>query len=873
MATQKQPANLESLPASTVIQTLVVNPARINTQDINDWKIAINNAKYGYRTQLYNMYENLLSDGVLSSAIDKRVRAITNANIVFQKDDKPIPEIDDIIDTIEFEELIKEIALSRAWGKSVIDIQFTPAFNAFSFPRKNIVISNIQGRPLSEKKKVIASYEGFQNGYDYTQDEFIIECGKDDDLGYIYKACQYAIYKRGGFGDYAEFVEVFGNPFILGKYNSSDTTQRDELFKSLKEIGSQPRAAVPKESDVEVINTTSSGNVDLFEKFRKACNEEMLITVIGQTMTTTSGSSRSQAEVHEGVLEEIFKDDSRYVRRVLNQKLIPLLIKRGYDVAGGKFMFPDAGESISTSDKIKNAIAIKTEAGIPVPDSYFYETSGIPKPEATDTVTELPKSAPSPAPAPTPEPDPEPDSEPVPTPDKTKLADSDRNLFLRLFDFFGVARTTRSRANLNLQDKSTLSIPGIDTNKLFNQALNNIYKQYVDDPSAMPLVDKSLFDISNSAYQHAVDTEFKSMGVEFGKTNADFIAQFKTNVAVFAAFKNHRQTQDIVNMLTDEKGNLRSFYDFKKQVATIDADYNQRWLQTEYNTAVRASRMAAKIKQFQTVADLYPNLEYMESTAVNKREEHEQWVGTILPINHPWWDTHLPPSDWGCECSIRNTDAEPTEVPEEGEGLDPVFQNNPAKTAEMVNMAEHSYVKGVDKKTAAIISKFALINQVVQSLQESAGFKLEKKFNNGGKLMIHELINKNNSDYKLVKNVAVEFARTGADVKMTPNIHYKSEEWTQIYNFPEGSVYYRKCPDLLINGEFYEVEDFLPKWNKKKINRMISHGTDQAARIVINNNKGCSDRYIRKITFDRIKTGKEILEVWVYEKGAVRQLF
>lgn len=36
-------------------------------------------------------------------------------------------------------------------------------------------------------------------------------------------------------------------------------------------------------------------------------------------------------------------------------------------------------------------------------------------------------------------------------------------------------------------------------------------------------------------------------------------------------------------------------------------------------------------------------------------------------------------------------------MPEDGEPVDPVFDNNPGKTAEIVNMQEHPYVKGVCK--------------------------------------------------------------------------------------------------------------------------------------------------------------------------------
>jgi len=57
---------------------------------------------------------------------------------------------------------------------------------------------------------------------------------------------------------------------------------------------------------------------------------------------------------------------------------------------------------------------------------------------------------------------------------------------------------------------------------------------------------------------------------------------------------------------------------------------------------------------------------------------------------------------------------------------------------------------------------------------------------------------------------------------------------------------------------------------------MIKKGTIQSSRIIINNNKGSSDRYIRTNIYNRLvekNFKKNIDEVWIYEKGKVRLLF
>lgn len=701
---------VQSTEAQNFIQTLVVQPAKLQSADVATYKSAVNQAKWGFYSQWFDLVDNLLSDPFLQDQIDKLVGIVTNADLQFQIDGQSVDVINDLIETSEFEELLTEIVLSKVFGKSVVNTSFAPQFDVFSFPRKHIYVKNI-GRKLADREKVITTMPGGMTGYDYTQDEFILEFGKDSDLGIMFRVAQYVIYKRGNFGDWAQYAEIFGMPFVLGKYDSTDTNARDQLFTALSEIGGKPYAAAPKSTEIEVVWNTGSGSTDLYKSLKDACDEQIMIGVLGETMTTISGSSRSQSETHSDTLDEKGKTLCRFVQRQLNSKFLPLLVKRGYPVAGGKFVFPEAKQDLTVDN-----LSILSKI-IKIPVKWIHEKYAIPMPEGDEEVAGGQPDAPLNPPAGGPEePEPKPidpkSPKPPKSPDKKKemkLSDTDRNLVERFFDFFADARTMGSRAMnaLNLADKSTSFTAGINIDALFEQAIKDIYKQYGVNPEDMPPVNKQLFDITNKPLQGGID---KSFSVEFGKANPDFLNQFKTNTAVFSAFKAHAQQGEIVKQLLDDDGNLKSFHAFKKSVlgTSIKADYNKNWLKTEYNMAVRSARMAEKWKQFEAVKDLYPNLEFVESTAANKRPEHLQWVGTILPIEHPWWNTHTPPVGWGCECDIRNTDKEVTTAPGYEEEVLPVFANNPGVTAEFININEHPYKKSVtDEEVAQSIIEFA----------------------------------------------------------------------------------------------------------------------------------------------------------------------
>lgn len=77
-----------------------------------------------------------------------------------------------------------------------------------------------------------------------------------------------------------------------------------------------------------------------------------------------------------------------------------------------------------------------------------------------------------------------------------------------------------------------------------------------------------------------------------------------------------------------------------------------RRLQTIFRTNVRTAYAAGKWERIQRTKRAFPFLEYSSVMDGRERPEHHAWDGTILPVDHPWWDTHTPPCDWECRCDI-----------------------------------------------------------------------------------------------------------------------------------------------------------------------------------------------------------------------------
>ena len=152
-------------------------------------------------------------------------------------------------------------------------------------------------------------------------------------------------------------------------------------------------------------------------------------------------------------------------------------------------------------------------------------------------------------------------------------------------------------------------------------------------------------------------------------------------------------------------------------------------------------------------------------------------------------------------------------------------------------------------------------------------FSITKAFAGGGMVSTMRGVDKSKPDFKIISNLANLFAKEGHEVWILANVHFKSKEYEVVFGKLTGTKYERKCPDLLIDGVFYEYEGFEKPWNRRKIKNMLAHGFLQSSRIIIDNTKGASDRLIRKSIMARLRIGTNINEVWLYEKGYKRLFF
>jgi phage gp29-like protein len=429
-----------------VIQNFTVARPPVRTKfDLGDWRDALIHAEApgGNRVSLYDLYTDVLLDPHLTSQWGKLVMSITNNDWQFVTDDgKEIPEIQDMLDSPEFEILLTEIVNSEAWGISVFELGKEKLFqlgktvsrlSIYSVPRKHIRPK--EGVIVKEQFDAAGIAGVFYREGQYAN--YVAEIGSHDNLGLILKATPYVLLKRGDVGDWAQFVQLFGMPFREYRYSGYDETTEALLKKNAEEMGSAPYMILPDGTSItfhDLKHGTGAG--DVYERLAKFCDEQISILLLGNTETTTSsdGSGYAQSKTHRESENDIKAAYKKRVRRALNRVVKPILYNLGWNVARGNFVPREEDKLDEKMSRLKILQSVKN-LGAPVSDEQVYEQSGVAKPDNYD---ELKKKQEEEASVPEPK---SPKPKPKPKKAKEEKLAEDENMFVKwVKSFFDQAR-------------------------------------------------------------------------------------------------------------------------------------------------------------------------------------------------------------------------------------------------------------------------------------------------------------------------------------------------------------------------------------------------------------------------------------------------
>ena len=354
---------------------------------------------------------------------------------------------------------------------------------------------------------------------------------------------------------------------------------------------------------------------------------------------------------------------------------------------------------------------------------------------------------------------------------------------------------------------------------LYNQFLKEAEKAFKQ------VHDKGYTAADIKQFSSFVDSNYKVLADAINPVIAHVVppamlTSLNSDVYLFSQLRVHAQLYQASRLLSDGKGNLKSFDAFRRDIDGLHKNYNVNYLRAEYNYAGHVGEDIASWTEFVKDGDDYL-LQYRTAQDDRVRDGHKAMAGLTLPVNDETWKTKAPRNGWGCRCRLIQVDRALEEETPQSEISKKTDEAISVRDKELFNYnpyfdkvvfpPKHPYkkVQGANKS----IEEHVGANKY-QHLKTIYELPIEKQYQkiyegkDGGKVLAHDLSGFNIESMKLDGDVnqvlasAIALANEGYEVKIQPQLI--DSDWDDYRRkiYPQYNVY-RKNPDLYVNNSFY----------------------------------------------------------------------
>jgi SPP1 gp7 family putative phage head morphogenesis protein len=624
---KKDEANAGNIRKAREIMRKVVNVQLTRFgQEINDWKNGLDSwedVDNPQTVELVRVYNDLVLDPHLTAAMEARkARTLSKDFKICNEDGEEIPEESDIFNSLWFRDYIKYALDSRFYGYTVIQFgdRVGKSFDYIKIvPREYVYPQKMAVRQSPYSNTPIVP---IKTGKYAAWTQYIGKRG--DDLGLLSKAAPMMIYKKTTQGAWAEFCELFGAPFRLGKTDIRNDDLRENMYFMLENMGRNAYGVFSHDDELEFIGDKKTDAYEVYDKLIERANSEISKLILGSTMVMDEGSSRSQAEVHERTLGAIDKDDSLFIQEIVNNDLIPWLNQyHGFNITG--YWKWDDAEKISKAEQFERDIKLIQTGKYNVPADYITETYGVPLEEVEDQEAEA-----------------EPENL------TNSLEVKKKALSLEDEYFCNVCGVSHDLDNLGDED-----VPPINWDEVtINDVINGVYSGKY---TAESLPESVYFRIAKELTK-GMDKGLSAVGKAADTYDKNFIRSLKHNAHVFSGAKTFQQVREMSDFIADNQGRRVPFKEYEAKAKELFNTYNQTWLKTEIFQAENSATMASKWQDIEEDKDILPMLKYQTVGDERVREDHRPLDGVTRPVDDPFWDTYYPPNGWRCRCEVLQED-------------------------------------------------------------------------------------------------------------------------------------------------------------------------------------------------------------------------
>lgn len=215
------------------------------------------------------------------------------------------------------------------------------------------------------------------------------KCG----FGYLYKVALYEIIMRNILGYNSDFIELYAQPYRVGKTSKTNEDERAEMEQALQSMGSNGYAVIDPNDEITFLETALGGTGwKGYDNLEDRCKKFISKIILGHADALDStpgklggGQDGEQSPVAKALSDKQTKD-GRFIQPIVNRELIPRLRDLGFKIPEGwEWTLDNDDEEIEKRERedrnnAATAGVAKTmkEAGMEMDEVYFTERTGIP---------------------------------------------------------------------------------------------------------------------------------------------------------------------------------------------------------------------------------------------------------------------------------------------------------------------------------------------------------------------------------------------------------------------------------------------------------------------------------------------------------------
>lgn len=168
---------------------------------------------------------------------------------------------------------------------------------------------------------------------------------------------------------WARFLDRYGAPFLVGKYDQSDDQSRGTLERAFSAATRLFGVVISKETEIELKEAASSSTGEAYEKFHQVAQREKSKLVLGQTLSTdadATGLGSGVANAQAAVRQDIRQFDSMMLASTLRRLFRQYLLINGIPGRPPKAVW--GSESYENAEATGQILQSLSQSGLDVAD-------------------------------------------------------------------------------------------------------------------------------------------------------------------------------------------------------------------------------------------------------------------------------------------------------------------------------------------------------------------------------------------------------------------------------------------------------------------------------------------------------------------------